>query len=53
MDLEEIGWGGMDWIDLSQDELPVQGPYGHCKPSGFHKMLHNWRFLKKGSAPYK
>jgi hypothetical protein len=19
MDLREIGWGGMDWIDLSQD----------------------------------
>jgi hypothetical protein len=19
MDLEEVGWGGMDWIDLAQD----------------------------------
>jgi hypothetical protein len=23
MDLREIGWGGMDWIDLAQDR--VQG----------------------------
>jgi hypothetical protein len=22
MDLREIGWGGMDWIDLSQDRDP-------------------------------
>jgi hypothetical protein len=21
MDLREIGWGGMDWIDLAQDRL--------------------------------
>jgi hypothetical protein len=20
MDLREIGWGGMDWIDLAQDQ---------------------------------
>jgi hypothetical protein len=20
MDLREVGWGGMDWIDLSQDK---------------------------------
>jgi hypothetical protein len=19
MDLQEVGWGGMDWIDMSQD----------------------------------
>jgi hypothetical protein len=22
MDLRDIGWGGMDWIDLSQDKDP-------------------------------
>jgi hypothetical protein len=22
MDLREIGWGGMDWIDLAQDMDP-------------------------------
>jgi hypothetical protein len=29
MDLREIGWGGMDWIDLAQDRL-VDGSYEHC-----------------------
>jgi hypothetical protein len=24
MDLREIGWGGMDWIDLSQDKNQLQ-----------------------------
>jgi hypothetical protein len=23
MDLREIGWGGMDWIDLAQDRASV------------------------------
>jgi hypothetical protein len=54
MDLREIGWDGMDWIDLAQEE----GSCGHCnKPSGSIKCwevlewLHNWQLLKKGSTP--
>jgi hypothetical protein len=29
MDLREIGWGGMDWIDLLQDKVPVEGYCEH------------------------
>jgi hypothetical protein len=25
MDLREIGWDGMDWIDLARDKGPVGG----------------------------
>jgi hypothetical protein len=40
MDLREIEWGGMDWIDLAQDRdqwraLVNRGTFG------FHKMLRN------------
>jgi hypothetical protein len=55
MDLREIGWDGMDWIDLAQDRE------GSCEkgdePSGFIKCwevpewLHSWQLLRKGSAP--
>jgi hypothetical protein len=24
VDLREIGWGGMDWIDLAQDKDPCE-----------------------------
>jgi hypothetical protein len=33
MDLREIGWDGMDWIDLTQDRDKCRAPFG------FHKML--------------
>jgi hypothetical protein len=32
MDLREIGWNGMDWIDLAQDR-------GQWRALLFHKML--------------
>jgi hypothetical protein len=35
MDLRDIGWDGMDWIELAQDR----------------DQLHNWQLLRKGSAP--
>jgi hypothetical protein len=35
MDLREIGWGGMDWIDLAQDR-----DHGN-EPSGFRRILGN------------
>jgi hypothetical protein len=53
LDLREIGWDGMDWIDL-----PLEVSCEHDnEPSGSIKCwevlewLLNWRLLKKGSAP--
>jgi hypothetical protein len=58
MDVREIGWDGVDWIDMVQDRGPVEGSCEHgIEPSGSIKCwgvlegLHNWRLLKKGSAP--
>jgi hypothetical protein len=58
MDLREIGWYGVDWIDMAQDSEPVEGSCEHgIEPSGSMKCsevlewLHNWWLLKKGSAP--
>jgi hypothetical protein len=35
IDLREIGWDGMDWIDLAQDREPVEGSCEHGdEPSG-------------------
>jgi hypothetical protein len=39
MDLIEIGWGGMDWIDVAQDREIL-------------KWLRNWWLLKKDSTPW-
>jgi hypothetical protein len=57
MDLGEIGWGGMDGIDLSQDR-DQEGSCKHGKePSSsitfweILEQLHNWGLLKKGSVP--
>jgi hypothetical protein len=36
IDLREIGWDDMGWIDVAQD---------------IDQWLHNWQLLKKGSAP--
>jgi hypothetical protein len=44
MYLREIGWGGMDWIDLAKDSGPVEGPYEHGnEPSGSVKC---WEILE-------
>jgi hypothetical protein len=53
MDLREIGWGGMNWIDLAQDRGPVESScedgnealgsikcwetLGCCKTGGFSR----------------
>jgi hypothetical protein len=29
IDLKEIGWDGVDWIDLAQDRDQVEGPCEH------------------------
>jgi hypothetical protein len=46
MDLREIGWNGMNLIDVAQDE-----PSGSIKCCEVLEWLHNCRLLKKGSAP--
>jgi hypothetical protein len=57
-DLREIGWVGMDWISLAQDRdqwrtlvntvMTLRVPLNAGK---FFEWMHNWRLLKKGSAP--
>jgi hypothetical protein len=57
MDLREIGWGGMDWIDLAEDRDQWRGEYGN-EPSGsincweVLEWLYNWQLVKKRSAPW-
>jgi hypothetical protein len=44
MDLREIGWDGMDWIDLAQDRGQFQDSYEHGNvPPGFIKC---WEVLE-------
>jgi hypothetical protein len=43
MDLTETGWGGMDWITLSQDMEQWQAPVNMAMNLfEFHKMLGNF-----------
>jgi hypothetical protein len=56
MNLREVEWDGMDWIDLAQG--PVEGlcerghePPGSIKCWDVLEELHNCQVLKKGSAP--
>jgi hypothetical protein len=51
MDLREIGWNGVDWIDMAQDGEHGIEPSGSIKCWEVLEGLHNWRLLKKGSAP--
>jgi hypothetical protein len=58
MDLREIGGDDMDWIDLVQEGGSVEGscecgnePSGSIQRWVILEWLHNWQFLKKGSAP--
>jgi hypothetical protein len=58
--LREIGWGGMDWIDLAQDRRPVEGCFEHGnEPPG---AITSWeipewqsdgRLLKEYSALWR
>jgi hypothetical protein len=41
MDLREIGWGGMDWIVLTQDWDQLRALVSTVMNFGFHKMLGN------------
>jgi hypothetical protein len=50
MDLREMGWGGMDWIDLACDRDQWRALVNN-KFWEVLEWLHNWWLLKKGSAP--
>jgi hypothetical protein len=39
----EIGWDGVDWLDLAQDR-------DHWRAL-VNTVMNNWQLLKKGSAP--
>jgi hypothetical protein len=45
MDLREMGWDGMDWIDLAQDRDRWMALVNTVM------RLRNWQLLKKDSAP--
>jgi hypothetical protein len=43
MDLREIGWDGVDWIELAQDRDPVEGSCEHDdETSGSLKIAGNF-----------
>jgi hypothetical protein len=60
VDLREIGWDGMDWIDLAQDRNQLRALVNTVMnlrvPQYVYweilDKLHNWRLLKKGSSPW-
>jgi hypothetical protein len=39
MDLREIGWDGMDWIDMAQDRDQWRALVNTVLNLGFHKIL--------------
>jgi hypothetical protein len=39
IDLRDIGWGGVDWIDLPQDRDHWRALVNTVMNLGFHKML--------------
>jgi hypothetical protein len=42
MDLTEIGWGGMDWIDLAHDRYQSRALLNMVRYTfGYRKMLEN------------
>jgi hypothetical protein len=58
IDLREIGWDGMDWIDLAQDRdtwrilvNTIFEPPGSIKCWEVFEWVHNLQLLKEGSGP--
>jgi hypothetical protein len=53
MDLREIGWDGVDWIDKAQgrDQWRALVNTVSIKCWGVLEGLHNRQLLKRGSAP--
>jgi hypothetical protein len=43
MDLREIGWGGMNWVDLTQDRDQWRALINTVMHFRFHKMLGSSR----------
>jgi hypothetical protein len=59
IDLREIGWDGIDWIDLAQDRNQRRAlvnrsdePSSSIKCWEVLEKLYNWQLLKKGSTQY-
>ena len=59
MDLQEVGCGGMDWIELTQGQGQVAGtcecgnePSVSVKFGEFLDQVRTGQFLKKASAPW-
>jgi hypothetical protein len=50
MNLREIEWDGVDWIDMAQDRDQWRALV-NTVCWGVLEGLHNWQLLKKGSAP--
>ena len=38
MDLQAVGWGGMDWVDVAQDRDKWRVLVNTVMDFGFHKM---------------
>jgi hypothetical protein len=58
MNLREIRWDVVDWIDIAQDRDQWRAlvnigiePSDSIKCWEVFEGLHNWRLLKNGSAP--
>jgi hypothetical protein len=58
IDLRDIEWDGMDWIELAQDRYQWKALVNTVmnirvpkKCWGVLEWLHSWQLLKKGSAP--
>jgi hypothetical protein len=56
INLREVGWDGMDWINLAQDrdQCCEHGNEPSVSVNCWEILdyLHNWRLLKKVSAPW-
>jgi hypothetical protein len=54
MDLREIGWGGMDWIDMVQDREQWRALTNKVinvwVPKHVGKFLSNWWVLEKDNS---
>jgi hypothetical protein len=51
LNLGEIGWDGVDWIHVAQDRNQWRAVVNTVINLRVLEWLHNWRLLKKGSAP--
>jgi len=59
MDLQEMGWGSIDWIELAQNRdswqalvNAVMNFWVVCNAENFSTSLENCQLLKKDSAPW-